>query len=185
LGPFARRALCDRSGATAVEFAIIAMPFLFLLFALLELALVFMVSTTLDGAMNEAARTIRTGAAQAAGVSSKEDFRDVVCARLAWLGSQCEDNLSVDVRTFEEFSDLDAPDPIEKGADGKKVFNEKALQFAPGQADDIVLVRAFYRWPLVSPFLRGGLERLDGGVSVITAAVTFRNEPYSCASPTC
>lgn len=178
LRSFALDALGDRSGATAVEFAIVAMPFLFLMFALFELGMVFVVSSTLDDAMSASARTIRTGAAQTAGVATKEDFRDIVCGKLSWLGSQCRANLSIDVRTFETFKNQAAPDPIEKDKDGKKVFNEKALQFAPGAAEDTVLVRAFYRWKLMSPFLKGGLERLDGGVAVITAAVTFKNEPY-------
>ena len=48
-----------RGGAAAVEFALISVPFFLLLFGIIELALVFLLSTTLDNAAVEASRTIR------------------------------------------------------------------------------------------------------------------------------
>ena len=49
----------------------IAVPFFFLLFGLLEVALIFIMSTVLEHAVNEASRDIRTGRFQAgAGVNA-------------------------------------------------------------------------------------------------------------------
>ena len=45
----------------AVEFAIIGIPMLMLMFGVLELALILLVSATLDSATDFAARNIRTG----------------------------------------------------------------------------------------------------------------------------
>jgi len=163
----------DRSGAMAVEFAMVAAPLLFMLFAVMELALVFLVSSSLENATAEAARTIRTGAVQTAGGGSKDGFRNDVCGRLGWLQDQCQTNLSIDVRTYTQFANQNAPDPV-----SNQTWNEASTIFSVGEPGDIVLVRSFYRWKLITPFLNGGLERLSGGVTLLTAAATFRNEPY-------
>mgnify|MGYP000210904485 CR=1 FL=1 len=62
-----RRLLKDVRGGEAIEMAIVGAPFIALLFALLELGLVFMVSTTLENATDEASRKIRTGELQTSG----------------------------------------------------------------------------------------------------------------------
>ena len=64
---FLRRFGSARRGATAVEFAFVALPFLTLLFAVLELGMVFLVSTTLQNAADAAGRQIRTGELQGSG----------------------------------------------------------------------------------------------------------------------
>jgi Flp pilus assembly protein TadG len=163
----------DPSGAMAVEFALVIAPLLFMLFAIIELALVFMVSSTLDNATSDTARTIRTGVVQTSGGCTTTTFRNAICAKLGWLANQCQANLSVDVRTFSQFANPNAPNPVNNG-----VFDPTQLKCAPGVQGDIVLVRSFYRWKLLTPFLNGGLQRLNNGVTMLTAAATFRNEPY-------
>ena len=168
-----RRFVRDPNGAMAVEFAIVAAPLLFMLFSIIELAVVFMVTATLENATTDTARTIRTGAVQTAGGSSATTIRNTICSKLSWLQAQCQTNLSVDVRTYAQFNNPSAPDPVTNG-----VFDPTALAYSPGAQGSIVLVRAFYRWKLITPFLNGGLQRLNGGVTMMTAAATFRNEPY-------
>jgi Flp pilus assembly protein TadG len=56
-----------QDGAAAVEFALIAVSFLALLFAILETALVFFAGQTLESAASDAGRLIMTGQAQTAG----------------------------------------------------------------------------------------------------------------------
>src|SRR4051812_27544803 len=136
-----------------------------------------MISTSLDNATTNAARTIRTGALQTGGGATATTFRNAICTNMSWMGSQCQSNLSVDVRTYTQFANPNIPDPVTN-----KTFDPAALTFTPGAACNIVLVRAFYQWPLMTPFLLGGLEKLSGGKALITAASTFRNEPYGGAS---
>jgi len=89
-----------RRGATAVEFAFVALPFLILLFGIIELGGVFMASTTLEIATDRAARQIRTGEFQAHGGSTKDDFKTLVCQGMSWLQGSCSSNLYIDGRTF-------------------------------------------------------------------------------------
>lgn len=160
-----------REGATAVEFAMVALPFFTLLFAILELGLVFMVSTSLDNATDGAARRIRTGEMQTEGGTAVA-FKTEVCERM-FLLSDCASKLSIDVRTFDQFADIDMADPVEDGD-----LNEDELTFEPGGPEDIVLVRAYYEWSLITPLLNDSLATLSDGRRLITTAATFRNEPY-------
>jgi Flp pilus assembly protein TadG len=68
-------------GSVAVEFAIIAPVFFFLMFVIAETALVFVAEQVMDNAVFETARLIRTGQAQNADMSS-DDFKNEVCARV-------------------------------------------------------------------------------------------------------
>ena len=124
-----------------------------------------------------AARTLRTGSLQTAGGSTASTFRDAICANMSWMGTSCSTNLSVDVRTYAQFANPNAPNPL-----NNQTFNANALTYQPGTACSIVLVRAFYQWPLLTPFLLGGLQQVSGGKAVLTAASTFRVEPYGGAS---
>lgn len=167
----------NQRGATAVEFAIVALPFMFMVFAILELALIFMVSVTLDNATADAARQLRTGTIQATGggptSAGATSFKSTICSRLGWLQGQCVNNLAVDVRTLPAFTNPTPPNPVSNG-----VFSSSQLCFYSGNSGDIVLVRAFYQWTLFTPFLRGGLQPLNNGAKVITSTATFRNEPF-------
>lgn len=173
-------------GATAVEFALIAFPFFLLLFAIMEIAFVFLVATSLETSMSRSGRTIRTGELQegnAASASPKTneqlaaDFKQAICNNMGWIEANCLANMDVDVRTFAAFSAVAAQDPV-TGSPGAQTFNRGALTFDPGVPRSIVLVRAFYRWRVFTPLLNQGLVELSDGSTLITTTVVHRNEPY-------
>ena len=153
--------------------ALIATPFFALLFGTIELALIFLVSSSLENATAQAARTIRTGQLQTGGAATAAAFKTAICNNFGWLQSDCTTNLSVDVRTFTTFASVTAPQPVTNG-----VFNAGALTFSPGGPGDIVVVRAYYQWPLIAPLMDQALQQLNGGKFLITSTAAFRNEPY-------
>lgn len=170
-----------QDGATAVEFAMIAAPLFFMIFAILELALVFIVSTTLENAMNVASRRIRTGEFQVDSTGMTADeveaaFRESICENMSFMADHCQSNLSVDVRTLEQFNSNGAPSPI----DGN-TFDDEDLSVSPGGESARMLARAYYRWPLATPFLDEALAKADGK-AVISSAAVFQNEPYGDGS---
>jgi Flp pilus assembly protein TadG len=164
----------DAKGATALEFALVGLPFFFLLFTLIEVALIFVVSATLQSALMVATRTIRTGSFQGGATPTAATFVAQICGNMGWLQSSCTSQLQVDVRTETSFTSPTEPDPMATGT-----FNSSALTFNPGAAGQIVLVRAFYQWPLVVPGLDGALSQTNNGVHVIVQTTTFANEPYT------
>jgi Flp pilus assembly protein TadG len=165
----------DRKGAMAVEFAMVAMPFIFTILALFELALILLLSTTLDSSTVKVARLIRTGQLQTQGTpATADEFRTQVCSNLGWLQSQCMDNLSVDVRVFPKFAGVSGNSPITGGA-----IDPAKLNFNIGSAGDIVVVTTYFQWKIITPGLSFGFNTLSNGKAVITSVATFRNEPYA------
>lgn len=162
----------DRKGATAVEFALIAAPFFLLIFAILEIALIFFASAIIENAVAEAARDIRTGELQNAG-EGEEEFRAAVCAQIQTV-ADCG-RLRIDVRTFENFASTQFNPPVTDDGD----LDDSGFAFDPGIAQDIVVVRVFYDWPLLGPGMINGLANMPGNRRLISAATAFRNEPYN------
>ena len=169
-----------REGVAAVEFALVVGPFLFMVFAVLELALVFLLSTSLETASERAARKIRTGELQTTG-GSADSFKTAVCQQMSWMAGNCSTSLSVDVRTFGQFASAAAANPVKPCPAPKtgSCFDDSALTFQPGGPAAVVVVRTYYKWPLLTPFLSQGLAKLDGNVALVMSTQTFRNEPYA------
>jgi len=161
----------DRKGAAAVEFALVAAPFFLLVFAILEIALIFFTSAIIEEAVAHAARDIRTGELQTAG-QTEADFRATVCARIQSV-ADCG-RLRVDVRTFENFASTQFDPPVD--ADGD--LDDSGFTFDPGGAQDIVVVRVFYDWQLLGPGAINGLANMPDNRHLIASATAFRNEPY-------
>lgn len=169
-----------QGGATAVELALIAVPFFLLLFGTIELALVFLLCTSLENATDLAARQVRTGEMQTAGGASAATFKTLVCNNLGWLQGDCSANLYVDVRTFTSFQTVSSPQPITtSGTPPKTTFDPSKLTFNMGAAGDIVVVRTYYTWPLITPMVRQAIQSLSDGKMVISSTAAFRNEPYA------
>ena len=168
-----------KGGAAAVEFALMAIPFFLLLFGVIELSLIFLLSTTMDNATGEVGRRIRTGELQTQGGATPQAFKTAICDTLGWLKGDCESNLFVDVRTFSSFQAA--------GSQGAPVTNDAfdptQFQFNLGQPGSIVLVRAFYKWPFMTPLVSKAMGQFSDGSMVLLSTVTFRNEPYAATSP--
>lgn len=172
LRSFLRRFLKSSNGATAVEFALVATPFLFMLFAIFEIGRLYTISSVLEDATMDAAREVRIGALQTSG-GGIEAFQEKVCERMGVFSLGCADALSIDVRVMPSFANQSPPDPVTGDE-----FNEGVLQFQPGHSQDIILVRTWWRTPFFAPMMTQGLRRLADGSAVLTTATTFRNEPY-------
>lgn len=169
-----RRWLGDKRGVAAVEFALIALPFFMLTFGLIEIVLVFIMSTTLDYGVQEAARRVRTGELQAAS-GNLAKFKEAVCGELFNL-MDCDSKLTIDVRKLGSFTATDSvSSPIDPA---KKEVKKGEFGFDPGGPDEIVMVRAFYEWDLVTPIISAPLANLAGNRRLIVSTATFRNEPF-------
>lgn len=162
----------DRRGQTAVEFALIAAPFFFIIFGLMEISLIFIMSTVLEHAVSDSSRGIRTGQAQEAGFSEVE-FRNAVCSKMFDLMG-CDSNLHIDVKRLNSFSAANLSSPLD--SDGN--FDDSDFDFQPGNANDIVAVRVYYEWGLITPILSAPLANMANGKHLIQAATVFRNEPF-------
>ncbi len=169
-----RRFRADRDGVTSVEFAMVSVPFFGTLFAVLETAFAFFASQTLETALADSARQILTGQAQGnAAITSATQFRDqVMCNGSNTMLPSFIDcsQVKVDIRTVTSFSaaDLARPD-----------YQTMTMQYDPGAAGSIVVVRAVYPLPVyVSLLGTQGTVDINGRRRILFATATFRNEPF-------
>lgn len=166
-----RRFKRARDGLAAVEFALVAMPFFLFLYATIEIALVFVASTTLENGIAAAARQIRTGKVQSTNMT-EEQFRTLVCNEISMLLS-CDARLGIDVRKYAAFGDANFAPALD--GNGNLSGN---MNFDPGTAGDVVVVRGFYTWPTFTPTFGPMLSNMSGGHRLLEASTTFRNEPF-------
>jgi Flp pilus assembly protein TadG len=167
---FARR----QDGAAAVEFALILVPFLALMFGIMETALVFFADQTLETAVADSARLIMTGQAQTQNLTAAT-FKNAVCARIYGL-FDCANGVYVNVQTYSSFGGITYTPPLDKN--GNMVTSNFVYQ--PGGPGDIVVVQLFYQWPIyVSLMDLNQLSNMSGNKRLLAATAAFRNEPYN------
>ncbi len=167
-----RRFARQQDGAAAVEFGLVAAPFLALVFAIMETAVIFFSGQALETAVADSSRLIMTGQAQTQGFSQSA-FKNAVCAKIYGL-FDCQNGVYVDVKTFTSFANVAMNTPIDAQGNFQNNFT-----YTPGGPGDIVVVRLFYQWPVYVSLLGFNLTNMNGGKRLLVATSAFRNEPYA------
>jgi Flp pilus assembly protein TadG len=164
-----RRLLRREDGTAAIEFALLAAPFLALMFAILETGLVFFAGQTLETVAADSARLILTGQSQAMNQST---FNTTVCSKVVAM-FDCS-QLMLDVKTYTNFSGADTSLPVD--ANGN--VQSGGFTFQQGGPGDIVVMRLMYPWPVWMSLLGFSLSNMSGSKRLLMATVAFRNEPF-------
>ncbi len=179
----------SRDGSAAIEFALLAIPYFMVIFAILETFIAFAAEELVSNAVDTMSRKLRTGQiTNVVGQTTYKDrtaFRQNFCEEVSIL-IQCSatevatpNKLWLDVRTFSKFSDIPATIPM--NATG---LDTTGMQYSPGGSSSINMVRAYYHWqvvtdlvrPYITPYRTAGGSRLNDYLIVATAA--FQNEQY-------
>jgi Flp pilus assembly protein TadG len=175
----------DRRGVAAIEFAMIALPLFIMIGGIMEMALVLLISISLEDAASAMARQIRIGNYIAPGATSSTSlatFKADLCADIKLVPTAtCVQQIQVDVRPLTATFSSTATSPISGGS-----FNSTGLCFYSGSGGTPVLMRVYYLWPLLTPFLLNGLENVNsyttssgataGRWAAVSATEVFVNE---------
>jgi Flp pilus assembly protein TadG len=167
----ARRLVRQQDGAAAIEFGLVASPFLALVFAILETAIVFFAGQALETAAADSARLIMTGQAQTQGYDEAK-FKTAVCSKIYGLFN-CNSGIYVDVKNYTSFANINTGNPVSNGN-----LQTGNFGYSPGNAGEIVVVRLMYQWPVYVSLLGLNLADLNGGKRLLISTVAFRNEPF-------
>lgn len=171
----------DSKGATAVEFALVATPFLALIAALIQTFLLFFAQSVLQNAVRASARQILTGQVQTQDASltaaaAQTAFRNTVCQNANVLFTcTSTTGLMVDVQVANNWSSANAGMPTLTYDANGNVTN--TWQFNPGNAGDIVVVRVMYLWPVFFGPIAFNMANQANGSRLIMASAAFQNEP--------
>jgi Flp pilus assembly protein TadG len=168
-----------RKGATAVEFALVAAPFLALLVAILQSALVFFAGRVLDEVTEEASRYIMTGQAQQGSVT-QTGFKTYVCtgsntSALVSALFTCA-NIMVNVQNYADFASANTSSPTLTFNGNGTVSN--TWSYNTGNPGDIIVVQVMYQWPVVLGPLSMNLSNLANGNRLLVSTAVFKSEPY-------
>jgi len=157
-----------RDGAVAIEFALLVMPFMLITLGIIELSLLFLSASIVEGATDSAARLIRTGQIQKSTGDHETMFRDALCSFTAAL-VKCED-MVVEVVPIESYADY--TDPV-YDSDGAMI----SQGFDAGGSNDKVIIRVAYRYKMITPIVGTMLNGPDGATQFISTIV-LQSEPY-------
>ena len=181
--------LKDDRATTAIEFALLAVPFIGLLFAIIETAIVLMLGLANENATQVIARLVKTGQVQQAGIRTASDFRTkLLCPssgpRILPSYMDCN-RLIIDVRTASALSSADLTNDFYRSSSSQ--------QFCLGGPQSIVIVRTVYTYPSLLPQIvvlagngvgvsRTGLANdvpnFPGWNHLLFSAIAFENEAY-------
>ena len=167
----ARRFLRQDDGAAAVEFALVATPFLALIFAIIETAMVFFAGQSLEAAVTVSSRLILTGQAQTSGLT-QATFKNQVCTQIVSL-FDCANKLYVNVQKYTDFGSASTTPPYNAGQ-----LDTTKMNYVPGGPGDVVVVSLYYQWPIYVSLLSNNLANQNGNNRLLIATTVFRNEPY-------
>jgi len=173
----------SQSGATAVEFGLLAMPFMMLMAAIIETAMMLWTSQVLEESVSVAARSLLTGMSRteyagATPAANTEAFRQKVCDNATAL-IDCA-KLKIDVRSYGSFAaaktGIDASNPVQGGT-----LNTTGFGYNQPAAEQIVVVRAVLEYSLFFTQWdwNKALANIGGGKHAIVASATFRTEPFA------
>lgn len=163
----------DSNGAAAVEFALVVVPFLGLMGSIVETGFMFLSRQALEQATVAAGRAVMVGevARQPGTAAAKETFfKNKLCDGASWFIA-CSDIL-YDVRPYASFAAADLTSPVANGN-----FDTTGLpRFQPGNAGDIVVVRAYYKRPIYVDYLGANIGYLNGKYFLVIATSVFKSE---------
>jgi Flp pilus assembly protein TadG len=168
----------NEKGATAVEFALVAAPFLALVAALTQTFILFFAQSVLENAVRASGRQILTGQVQLQDASlglaaAQTNFKNAVCTNANVLFT-CT-GLMVDVRVANNWSSANTAMPTLTYDNNGNVNN--TWQFNPGNAGDIVVLRVIYLWPVFFGPIAFNMANQANGTREIMASAAFQNEP--------
>ncbi|MDQ6435755.1 pilus assembly protein [Mesorhizobium sp. LHD-90] len=172
-GSLLGRFLHDSRGATAIEFAMLAIPFSLMVFAILESCISFGGSQILTNATDDIARQFRTGQIR---TINETDLKTMVCDRIKIIVENNCPGLVVDLRKFDTFAEA-ADVRLKFTADND--LDTAGFKVELGPAQTINMLRVFYKWPVMTDFMSLAMSNLKDGKTLHFAEVVWKNEPFN------
>ena len=182
-------------GQAALQFALIAPAFFMLLMGTIEAGVIFFAQCSLQNAVNDTARLIRTGQSACYSLDSNnlcqtmtaDQFRTKLCGEISSLLANCGNDSSGN--SDLQFDVTDHPGGFTGVSNSSPLDSQRNLSkltaFNTGSPCDVVLVRAFYRWQVFTPVLNFFLDNMNGSYHLLSTAAAFRNEPYTTTTGGC
>ncbi len=180
-----------RSGATAVEFGLVALPLLALLGACFENGLVSWEQEILQQAVIEAGRQIYTGSFQTSNAGTNDAatligrFRTAICTQPSGAPRvtifTCA-NVRISVTQAASYAGATTASPVAINSSGVSDWNPNFQSYTCGGASSIMVVQAAVDIPVFFSLLGSATANLPNKRRALQAATVFKVEPYTTQS---
>lgn len=189
-----RRVARSRDGATAIEFALLAVPYFIIIFAIIETFVAFTAEQLVANATDTMSRKLRTGQitynlTRPLTDMTQAQFRQAFCNEIAIMISCSASEVAtpaklyLDVETYASFGAIPTTIPRVSTAAFADI-DPSGFKFAPGGPSSINMVRAYYRWQITTDIVRPYITTIrpaNGSMPtdfLIIATTAFQNEKY-------
>jgi Flp pilus assembly protein TadG len=168
----------SESGAAAVEFAFVALPFFMLLCVIIEQGVVMFTEYTLQTAVQDSGRLIRTGQAQAGNLTAAQ-YKAKICS-LASVLMDCG-GITVYVASDTNFANLKTklPSVLDVGVSGKADGTAPITpSYTCGGPLAVTAVVATFDWTLQFGFMSFASNLSGSNKRRLVGFAMFANEPF-------
>jgi hypothetical protein len=125
------------------------------------------------------ARQFRTGQIRPAHILADPNLvRDRICERMELMVSSGCPELVVDLQSYDTFQEAADKHIDFTGSGSNKDIDETGFGIDVGNSGSKNQLRVFYRWPVMTDFMRKSLSTLKDGKTLLYASVTWQNEPF-------
>jgi Flp pilus assembly protein TadG len=161
-----------QNGSTAVEFALVAAPFIALTLALLQVGLIYFAQEALESTVEQTARLVLTQQVTNANTSQSQ-FASKLCANSPGLFT-CS-SFMIDLQPASSFNNANVSQPTLTYDANGNVTN--TWQYNAGAPGDIMVMRVMYPWPVYLGPLALNFGNMQNNNLLLMATSVFRNEP--------
>lgn len=151
----------------------LAIPFLLLVFAVLETSISFTAEQVMNNAVDKLSRQIRTGQIKPA-TTSQAQFRTLLCNEIrTMIPSGCPE-MEFDLQQYSDFNKV--PHAITWKSAG--VVDTSNFKYNPGGSGTINQLRVIYKWPVLTDLMKSHIAGLADDKMLLYASATWQNEPF-------
>ncbi|MBY0407901.1 MAG: pilus assembly protein [Rickettsiales bacterium] len=179
----------EQDGVSALEFALIAPVFLFLLSGIIEFSLIMLTNTVMESAAHATSRLGKTGF-DPSGMTREQAILNSITSRTASLLDP--ERIVMTSTIYPDFSSVGRAEPCinpvnppcggapgvnYSDVNGNGTWDSDMGAAGLGDDGDVVVYSVTYPWPIMSPLM----QPIFGSIYNITVRSVVRNEPFNAA----
>lgn len=178
----------DCSGATMLEFALVAPFAILVIMAVIELSMIMLAQNIMESSTYVASRQGKTGYV-AAGQTREQTILNVLHARAGSLLDISKINITT--TTYNNFDNIGQPEPfVDANDNGVRDDGENYTDLnengqydqdqgveGAGAAGEVVVYLVSYPWPIFTPVI-ASLMGVQNGTITLSSRAIVKNEPF-------
>jgi len=162
-----------RDGVTAIEFTLLIIPFLLIVFSIIETGMNFTARQVLWNATQNVARQIQTGQVRGSDLTQTR-IQTMLCDQIQFMVKTGCEGLSFNLGTYSGFASV----PTREILTDKGYLSRTGITGTNGTST-INQLNVLYRWPVLTNILyMTDSADAESGTMPLFSTLTWQNEPF-------